>query len=83
VEITKHPNFTLSTFNFDFALLKMDLPLLFNDNIKPVMLPASGEVVKDGAVCLVSGFGLNENYEYPTELLATKVMKFYASTNPT
>jgi Trypsin len=76
VEIIQHPKFHLPTFNFDYSLMKMDEPLVFDNSIKPVRLPGSREFVKEGAVCLVSGFGMDDGYNYPNELQATKVMKF-------
>jgi hypothetical protein len=73
IRIIVHPNFKLSTFDSDFALLKLDRPFVFNSFINAVKLPKIGEKIKDGTVCVVSGFGLTETYENAEQLMATKV----------
>ena len=49
-----------SVFDFDLAILKLDSPLVFDDNVKPVCLPDASFEPKeiDGTVKgVVSGWG--------------------------
>ena len=51
---------SLSVFDFDLAILKLNSPLVFDDNVKPVCLPDASFEPKeiDGTVKgVVSGWG--------------------------
>lgn len=72
-QVISHPNFDFRNFNFDFCLMKVNESFVFGPNIQPVRLPKPGNLFKAGQACLVSGFGMNENFEYPNELQATQV----------
>ena len=74
-QIFQHPNFNVSTFNFDFAILQFQENLTFSEKIKPVKLPNDFQNLKAGQNCLVSGFGLinPDSFDYPRGLQATEV----------
>lgn len=73
VRIFQHPLFNPRTFDYDCSILKFDRSIIFGGYLQPVKLPSEGEVLQTGTSCLVSGFGLTENFEYPNELLVTVV----------
>ena len=59
--IIRHPRFgTRSTFDYDFALLRLDPPVNFetHSNIRPACLPDELNEVAVGAAGTVSGWGL-------------------------
>jgi hypothetical protein len=41
----------------DIAMIKLDRPIAFNDQIRPVCLPASGEAIPIGKNCVIAGWG--------------------------
>jgi len=54
-----HENYPNSPFLIydDVALLKLQKPLKFNDNVQPICLPQSGLKHKDGQMFVVAGWG--------------------------
>ncbi|KFV98888.1 Ovochymase-2, partial [Eurypyga helias] len=55
-----HPSFNKTTMDSDIALLQLAEPLEFNPYVRPVCLPAEGEVVQPSRVCVVTGWGAHE-----------------------
>ncbi|XP_069713627.1 ovochymase-2 isoform X2 [Phaenicophaeus curvirostris] len=55
-----HPSFNKTTMNSDIALLQLAEPLEFNDYVRPVCLPTKEEVVQPSSVCVVTGWGVQE-----------------------
>ncbi|XP_062848642.1 complement C1r subcomponent-like isoform X2 [Trichomycterus rosablanca] len=53
-----HPEFKISDFNNDIALIKLQSPITFNENVMPVCLPEQDG--QSGNMGTVSGFGLTE-----------------------
>lgn len=58
-EIRRHPLFNKAAeFDYDFALLKLDRQIKFNQHIRPVCLPDNRDGQLIGAVAEVSGWGV-------------------------
>ncbi|XP_042738002.1 ovochymase-2 isoform X3 [Lagopus leucura] len=55
-----HPSFNKITMDSDIALLQLAEPLEFNHYVHPVCLPAKEEVVQPSSVCIVTGWGAQE-----------------------
>jgi len=57
-KIYLHPNFSMSTIEWDISLLKLKKPLSFTDHIQPVCVPKSdaGVIAKNNS-CWVTGWG--------------------------
>ncbi|NXS52509.1 OVCH2 protein, partial [Brachypteracias leptosomus] len=55
-----HPSFNKTTMDSDIALLHLAEPLEFNQYVRPVCLPAKGETVRPSRVCVVTGWGAQE-----------------------
>jgi trypsin len=71
--IIEHPKFSLKTYNYDFALLRFETPLVFDQKIKAVKLPKDGEGLQIGSKCKISGFGMTEDADVPEDLRSTEV----------
>ncbi|XP_076820441.1 trypsin-1-like [Clavelina lepadiformis] len=56
--ITEHPQFDLTTFDNDLALLTMSSPVDFTDYIRPACMPKQNEEITPGKMALASGWGL-------------------------
>lgn len=56
-------------FDYDFSILELTEPLEFNEQIQPIALPNEDTIVKDGALCLVSGWGNTHNSSESSETL--------------
>ena len=57
-----HPNYDTETIDNDICLLKLDTPVIYNDNIQPVCLGVTDqevEVYPEGS-CYVMGWGALE-----------------------
>jgi trypsin len=57
-EAILHPNFNSIKLDNDVALLIVEGEIMFDANVKPIALPKLNQVVADGTVCTVSGWGL-------------------------
>lgn len=55
-----HPSFNKTTMDSDIALLQLAEPLEFNHYVHPVCLPAKEEVVQPSSVCIITGWGAQE-----------------------
>ncbi|TRY68083.1 hypothetical protein DNTS_034802, partial [Danionella cerebrum] len=60
-KIIYHANYRPKSLSYDIALMKLSLPLSFNDKVLPICLPSYDEIFKDGQMCLVSGWGATVN----------------------
>ncbi|KAK2909182.1 hypothetical protein Q8A67_005019 [Cirrhinus molitorella] len=56
-KIIYHANYRPEGHSYDIALIKLKLPLSFNDQVAPICLPSYGESFEDGQMCLISGWG--------------------------
>jgi secreted trypsin-like serine protease len=62
VEITSyngwtHPSWNSNDLSGDLALIELPSPLEFNEYISPVCLPAAGDVLAEGSMVCVTGWG--------------------------
>ena len=57
VRIIVHPGYVDSGFINDISLLKMEFPVIFSDYVRPICLPPPGQMVADGRLCTVVGWG--------------------------
>lgn len=71
-EIIAHEKFDKVKLNNDIALLKFD-PIEFSTSVQPIELIGADDVLPDGAVCLVSGWGLMEGNKKPRDLHSVNV----------
>lgn len=55
--IIKHANFSSSEKDFNFALLELKTPLIFNNNTQPIALPDQDEEIDKESQCFTSGYG--------------------------
>ncbi|NXG35313.1 TMPS2 protease, partial [Dromaius novaehollandiae] len=56
-QIISHPDYDSDSKDNDIALMKLEAPLTFTDNIRPVCLPSSGMVFNADEQCWISGWG--------------------------
>lgn len=57
-----HEKYDIWTSDYDFALVELDQPLKFSQQIKAITLPDEDTQFKDGTMCKVAGWG-KENDE--------------------
>ncbi|XP_043937025.1 suppressor of tumorigenicity 14 protein [Protopterus annectens] len=55
--IITHENYNPDTFDFDIALLKLKLPVEFNNVIRPICLPDASHIFLAGQTAWVTGWG--------------------------
>ncbi|XP_018415220.1 PREDICTED: ovochymase-2-like [Nanorana parkeri] len=67
------PGFVSSTSENDIALIQLNKPLQFNDNVQPVCFPRSYRKVKSSSICIVSGWDVNGEGERSTKLQQLEV----------
>ncbi|XP_016402996.1 transmembrane protease serine 3-like, partial [Sinocyclocheilus rhinocerous] len=56
-KIIYHANYRPGGLSYNIALIKLKLPLSFNEQVVPICLPSYGESFEDGQMCLISGWG--------------------------
>ncbi len=63
-EIIQHPNYNANTYNNDIALIRLDNPIQFDNNVQPVLLVCDQQVdlgVEDvGQMSWITGWGNDE-----------------------
>ena len=52
-----HPNYDASTITNDACLLKLKESLEWTEFVKPIALPAAGQMTEAGTECTVTGWG--------------------------
>lgn len=73
-KVIKHPKFNLSTFDYDFAILKLKSPLTLSSTIRTIKMANKKDVLKIGTKCTISGFGLTSvGPTYTDQLHSTTV----------
>ncbi|XP_024919465.1 transmembrane protease serine 3 [Cynoglossus semilaevis] len=58
--IVYHANYRPKKLEYDIALMKLTLPLIFNGFVEPICLPNYGENFEAGTLCWISGWGATE-----------------------
>lgn len=56
-------------FDYDFSILELSETLNFTKQVNEIALPNEDTIVKDGALCLVSGWGNTQNSSQSSEKL--------------
>ncbi|CAG9822919.1 unnamed protein product [Phaedon cochleariae] len=59
-----HPQFNISTADYDIALLELDPPLILNQSTRPARLPEAGQVIPDNAQLTITGWGATYAADY-------------------
>lgn len=74
-KIYQHPRFNVNVFlDFDFAILELSSPIVFNANQRPIQLPLGGAVVDDRATYFVSGWGATNSPVEPDSMLRRAIV---------
>lgn len=73
VEAVLHPHFDRIRLINDFAALKFENPIDFDQFTKPIELPGKFDKLADGTECKVGGWGKMEDETKPRELRAVTV----------
>ncbi|XP_073822295.1 trypsin-1-like [Musca autumnalis] len=60
-EIVQHEKFNYSNVDYDYSLLKLAKEIEFDDTKQAIKLPELKEVVMDGTMCFVTGWGNTQN----------------------
>ncbi|XP_060088509.1 LOW QUALITY PROTEIN: transmembrane protease serine 9 [Heteronotia binoei] len=55
--IHRHPFYNVYTLDYDVALLELAFPLRYTSTIKPICMPDSSHVFREGARCFITGWG--------------------------
>uniref|UniRef100_A0A4W3JUS3 Transmembrane serine protease 3b n=1 Tax=Callorhinchus milii TaxID=7868 RepID=A0A4W3JUS3_CALMI len=56
-KIIHHKKYRGRTFDYDIALIKLDIQLTFDDQVQPICLPNSEQEFVEGKTCWISGWG--------------------------
>lgn len=67
--IVQHARFNPKNVDYDFALLELTEPLVFDQSIQAVRLPDFNDLTEDNSVCLVTGWGNTQNSSESREQL--------------
>lgn len=59
--IAQHEKFNYSTIDYDYSLIELAEPLVFNATVQPIKLPRPFEFIRDQSLCLVTGWGNTQN----------------------
>ena len=71
-----HPQYNSRTYDYDFALLKLNSSVRYTTYIQPAILPNENTTLNVGTNCTVSGWGLqsfNDFEDPPTQLMMTTI----------
>lgn len=60
-EIIQHPDYISSTTDYDYSILKLTIPIEFNENAQAIVLPDDQESEVVGTDSIVSGWGNTKN----------------------
>ncbi|KAL0860405.1 hypothetical protein ABMA27_009799 [Loxostege sticticalis] len=72
-KIVIHPYHHVITYNL--AVFRLSKPVTLSDKVAPIPMMESGEEVPDGANLQVTGWGFNENEDWPVMLQRVEVPK--------
>ena len=60
--IIDHPKYFHPNNDYDVSLVELSEPLVFDKRIQPIALPDANTAIKDGTLCMVTGWGNNFDY---------------------
>ncbi|KAI3356610.1 hypothetical protein L3Q82_017812, partial [Scortum barcoo] len=60
-QIIYHVHYRPKGLDYDIALIKLAIPLVFNGFVEPICLPNYGEEFEEGTMCWISGWGATED----------------------
>lgn len=55
--IIDHPNYSMPPVKYDFTLIQLSQPLIFDERIQPIELPDVDTTIADGTLCITTGWG--------------------------
>ncbi|XP_055548995.1 trypsin 3A1-like [Wyeomyia smithii] len=67
--VTSHPLYGQLGYDYDYSLLQLAGKLVYSRNVERIPLPSAGEIVADGSMCTVSGWGDTKNQAENSRLL--------------
>jgi trypsin len=67
--IVQHEKFNYNNIDFDFSLLELETTLKLGESKRVVALPKQDEVVEDGTLCEVSGWGNTQSFNESNSVL--------------
>ena len=67
--IIQHQKFNYSNIDYDYSLLELSSELEYNENTQPAKLPDSKDMLMDGDLCFVTGWGNTLNSSESREWL--------------
>ncbi|XP_013793100.1 limulus clotting factor C-like [Limulus polyphemus] len=82
IEIHVNPNYDPGNLNFDIALIQLKTSVALTTRVQPICLPTdltTRENLKEGALAVVTGWGLNENNTY-SEMIQQAVLPVVAAS---
>lgn len=59
--IEQHRQFNFSNIDYDYSLLELVEKINFTDSVQPIRLPSVFDKIRDGSICLVTGWGNTMN----------------------
>lgn len=57
IKIVIHSGYVDTGFINDISLLQMESPVVFSDYVRPICLPSTDSVLRNGKICTVIGWG--------------------------
>ncbi len=67
--IIRHEKYAKGSYDNDIALLKLSLPVKYNQLVKPVCLPPQGQINKKDSMAFVTGWGRQREYGKKADIL--------------
>lgn len=68
-QVKSHSNYSRSSVDYDFAVLKLQVKLEFSDNVQPVKLIDVDDIIENGQMSMVTGWGKTQNSSESADLL--------------
>ncbi|KAG9348380.1 hypothetical protein JZ751_002115 [Albula glossodonta] len=79
-QIISHPYYNHYTFDNDIALMELDAPVDFNQNIQPICLPSGSHVFPAGKNVWITGWGATREGGYGASVLQKAEVRIINST---
>ncbi|NWY05021.1 TMPS2 protease, partial [Nothoprocta ornata] len=75
-KVISHPDYDADSKDNDVALMKLETPLTFNDNIRAVCLPNPGMMFQPNQECWISGWGAEAEGGKTSDSLRCAMVRF-------